>query len=386
MVKFKMDTKDLAESIGVISACTAAPKSVIKISLLSKKTKSKDTGEGNLIMFLCYDEKKQIATFSTACEVQMEENVHEMYVDGKTFSSLAVILGQKDGHVMFEVDKHLSVDGANSRVEFALLDAAATLAKEKNALYQINIESRRLKAILRRGGYAYLGSSRTQANLRYVSIKFNRQEEKITVCSSNGNMIAVDECAKVKYSETDYPEKTHTVLLEGDQLRAVTKTLTDDNTLIEVYENQLLFRNGLNVCLLRTADDTYPTDSLLNLAANQDRKCEMKVSVAELLNAMEIINVVKTENIPICVMKDLGNNRICLQTKDGNGKTEIEVEKKNSFTEVIFYADFFKTIISNYDRGADIFIGVGEPTEIIVIKKEKEYAGISCLLPVKQGK
>ena len=66
MTKFKMDVKELAESIGVIAPCTAAKDSVIKISLLNKQAKNRDAGEGNLIMFLCYDEKKQIATFSVA--------------------------------------------------------------------------------------------------------------------------------------------------------------------------------------------------------------------------------------------------------------------------------------------------------------------------------
>lgn len=382
MIRFKMDTKDLAESITAIMPCVAASKSVIKISLLNRRAKAENTEEGNIIMFLCYDEKKQFATFSTAYEVQMEEKVREMYVDGKSFSSLAMILGQREGFAAFEVDKHMTVDGANSRIDFALLDGAAILVREKNALYQINMESRRLKAVLRRGGYAAVGN-KTQVNLRYTALKFDKREGTITVCSSNGNMIAVDACSNVMYNDTEYPEVSHTILVEGDQLKTVLKNLTDDNTLLEVYENQILFRNGLNICLLRTSDDSYPTEALLKMAEKQKRKCEMKVSVAELLNAMDIINVAKIENIPICVMKDVGDNHICLQTRSGNGRTNIEVQKTESFSEVAFNADYFKMIISNFDKGAEIFMGVGETDEMIIIKKEKEYAGISCLLPVK---
>ena len=122
------------------------------------------------------------------------------------------------------------------------------------------------------------------------------------------------------------------------------------------------------------------------MAKEQERECEIKVSVAELLNAIEIFNIARTDNMPLCIIKDLGDNRICLQTKQGNGRTEIEVQKKNSFTEVAFNADFFKSIISKYDKGAEIFMGIGKPNEIIIIKKEKEYAGISCLLPVLPNK
>lgn len=386
MVKFKMDVKELAEAMGTISPCTAAPKSVIKMSLLNQQAKTRDGGIGNLVMFLCYDEKKQIAAFSTAREVQMEQDVLEMYIDGKNFSSFATVLGQREGYASFEVDKHMSVDGGNSHIDFALLDAAPTIAREKNTLYQVNMNTPRLKAILRRGGYAYLGGSKGQLNLRYVAIKLDKEAATITVCSSNANMFAMDECANVPFNDTDYPESSHTVLIEGEQLGAVTKMLVDENTLLEVYENQFLLRNGLNICLFRTADDSYPTESLIKMAKEQERECEIKVSVAELLNAIEIFNIARTDNMPLCIIKDLGDNRICLQTKQGNGRTEIEVQKKNSFTEVAFNADFFKSIISKYDKGAEIFMGIGKPKEIIVIKKEKEYAGISCLLPVLPNK
>lgn len=385
MVKFKMDVKELAESIGVIAPCAVAQKSVIKITLLNKQTKNRDAGDGKLIMFLCYDEKKQIATFSTAREVQMEQETLEMYVDGKSFSSLAAILGQREGYASFEVDKHMSVDGGNSRIDFALLDAVPALTKEKNTMYQIHMNTPCLKAILARGGYAYLGGNKGQLNLRYVAMKLDKEAKTITVCSSNGNMIAVDECEDAAFNDTDYPENSHTILIEGEQLKAVMKTLTDEKTLLEVYENQLLFRSGLNICLLRTADDTYPTESLLKMAREQERECEIKVSVAELLNAIDIFHIARTGNLPLCIIKDLGNNRICLQTSQGNGRTEIQVQKKNAFTEVAFNADYFKSIINNYDKGAEIFLGIGTPDEIIVIKKEKEYAGISCLLPVRQN-
>ncbi len=384
MTKFKMDVKELAESIGVIAPCVAAKDSVIKITLLNKQTKNRDAGEGNLIMFLCYDEKKQIATFSAAREVEMEENTLEMYVDGKSFSALAAVLGQREGFAQFEVDKHMTVDGANSRVNFALLDETATLAREKSVLYRINIDTPRLRAILRRGGYAYLSDSKSQVNMRYVALKFDKEAAKITVCSSNGNMFAIEECSHVTFEDTEYPEKSKMVLVEGEQLKSVLKALTDEHSLIEVYGNQMLIKNGLNVCILRTADESYPLEGILNLANSQKQECEIKVSVAELLKAIDIINIVKTENVALCTIKDLGNNRICLHTSQGNGKTEIEVQKKNSFTEVSFNADYFKSIISNYDKGAELFLAVGKPEEALLIKKEKEYAGLSCLLPVKQ--
>lgn len=386
MVKFKMDVKELAEAMGIIAPCSTAPKSVIKMTVLNKQAKTRDGGIGNLVMFLCYDEKKQIAAFSTARETEMEQDALEMYIDGKNFSSFATVLGQREGYASFEVDKHMSVDGGNSHIDFALLDAAPSLTREKNTLYQANMNTPRLKAVLRRGGYAYLGGSKGQLNLRYVAIKLDKEASKITVCSSNGSMFAVDECSNVPYNDTDYPENSHTILIEGEQLGSVMKMLKDENTLLEVYENQLLLRNGLNICLFRTADDNYPTESLLKMAKEQDRECEIKVSVAELLNAIEIFHIARTDNMPLCIIKDLGDNRICLQTKQGNGRTEIEVQKKNSFKEVAFNADYFKSIISNYDKGAEIFMGIGKPNEIIVIKKEKEYAGISCLLPVLPNK
>ncbi len=386
MVKFKMDVKELAEAMSIIAPCIAASKSVIKMSLLNKQAKTGDGGIGNLVMFLCYDEKKEIVIFSTAREVQMEQDVQEMYLDGKNFSLFAAVLGQREGYASFEVDKHMSVDGGNSHIDFALLDEAPSLAREKNVLYQVNMNTPRLRAILKRGGYAYLGGSKGQLNLKYVAIKLDKEAAAITVCSSNATMFAVDECSNVAFNDTGYPENSHTVLIEGEQLGAVTKMLTDENTLLEVYESQMLLRNGLNICLLRIADDSYPTESLLKMARDQERECEIKVSVAELLNAIEIFNIARTDNVPLCMIKDLGENRICLQTKQGNGRTEIEVRKKNSFTEVSFNADFFKAIISKYDKGAEIFMGIGKPNEILVIKKEKEYAGISCLLPVLPDK
>ena len=124
MVKFKMDVKELAAAMGIIAPCTAASKSVIKMSLINKQAKTSDGGIGNLVMFLCYDEKKQIAAFSTAREVQMEQDVQEMYIDGKNFSSFATVLGQREGFASFEVDKHMSIDGGNSHIDFALLDEA----------------------------------------------------------------------------------------------------------------------------------------------------------------------------------------------------------------------------------------------------------------------
>ena len=386
MVKFKMDVKELADCINTIAPCIAEAKSVIKIRLLARKTKTKDGGEGNLIMFMCYDQKKQIATFSTALEVQMEENSVEMCIDGKTFSSYVMILGQREGYVSFEADKHISVEGANSCMDFALLDSAASLAKEKNALYQINIETKKLKAVLRRGGYAYLAGNKVQVNLRYVAIKFDRQAGSITVLSTNGSILAVDECSHVSYGDTDYPETSHTILIEGDQLKSILRTLTDENTLLEVYESQMLLKNGLNICLLRTADESYPTESLLKISKDQERVCEMKVSVAELLNAIEIINIAKTENFPFCVIKDMGENRICLQTKQGNGKTEITVQKQNKFSEVAVNADFLKMVICNYDKGAEVYFGVGGPEDVLIIKKEKAYAGVSSLMPLRAEK
>lgn len=384
MTKFKMDVKELAESIGVIAPCTAAKDSVIKISLLNKQAKNRDAGEGNLIMFLCYDEKKQIATFAAAREVQMEQDKLEMYVDGKNFSALAMVLGQREGYAQFEVDKHMTVDGANSRINFALLDATSTLAKEKSTLYRVNIDTPRLRAILRRGGYAYYNDNKNLVNMRYVALLFDKKAAKITVCSSNGNMFAIEECSNVAFGETDFPQASMVVLVEGEQLKSILKTLTDENSLIEVYGNQLMIRNGLNVCILRTAEAEYPLEGILGIANSQKQECEIKVSVAELLKAIDIINIAKTENVACCIIKDLGNNRICLQTSQGNGKTEIEVQKKNSFTEVAFNADYFKSIISNYDKGAEIYLAVGGPEEPLLIKKEKEYAGLSCLLPVSR--
>jgi len=40
----------------------------------------------------------------------------------------------------------------------------------------------------------------------------------------------------------------------------------------------------------------------------------------------------------MCVLKYMGDNLICLQTKQQNGKTEIEVQKEGKFTEVAFTA------------------------------------------------
>lgn len=382
MIKFKMDVKELAEKMVVLAPCAAAAKSVVKVLILNQKM-----GEnGRVMLFLCFDGKKQIVSYSVANEVQMEEEEAEINVDGKKFSGLAAVLGQREGFASFTVDKVLTVNGGNSSVDFQLLDTAPKLQMEDVMLYKMRVNTTSLRALVRHAGYAYLNEKAYQS-LRYVAVRYDKDQSKIIMCSTGGSLFAVDEI-KAKFQDTDFPESSFTQLIEGDQLKAVMRMLSDENTSIGVFQSQLFIKNGMNACILVTADVKYPMDMILKQAEESRRPCEIKISVAEMLNAIDIFNIANANDMPLCILKDAGEGKLVMQTKHGEGSTEMNVKKTGSFDGIALNASLLKDIFGNYDKTEEVFLGIGSEREALVVKKRKEYAGVSCLLPVyeKKGK
>lgn len=398
-MNFKLNSADFAWCMNKIMpavSITKDKKEVIEGSIRISVSSQQRTENGYLSIAVAFDGKKQLLCAFLMQELEMEEETRDIYISGKKLCEISNVFNNgKDCPTIVEIEKDCHMRNGTSEIRFPLGEENVVLRPEERFIASAAIPTDKFLDLLRTAGSFY---GPTDLSKSGICLNYDLKNSKLIISSTDLIKIAYGELA-VEFSLPPTPEdeegengnqssptqeiENHIMhIIEGEQLKILSKFLEGDNTELFIYKSQLFLKSASDIAIFLVKDSSeYPLDHIIDIANKQTGKAKIQMLISDMIDAMKVFNVANQEEQPYLHVGKEQDGMMYFQTTGKTGKTLIHGDIEGEVDEIIIHAKLFRQLLSVFPKEAKVMLIEGEADEPLIIK-EKENSTDFVMLPL----
>lgn len=402
-MKFKLNSSDFASCMNKIYpavSITRDKKEVSEGSIRISVNSEQRTEKGHLSIAVAFDGKKQLLCAFLMQELEMEEVTRDIYLSGRRLCEISNVYNNgKDCPTSVEIGKDCHMTNGTSEVRFPLGEENVVLRPEERWITSAVISTDNFLNLLRTAGSFY---SPTDDTMNGICLKYDIKNSKLAISSSDLFKIGYGEIAaefnSFPLSEDEEGENgtmrdAENVIhvIEGEQLKILTKFLEGDETELFIYKSQLFVKSVSDIAIFMVKDmseSNYPLDDIIAIAGNHTGKAKIQMLISDMIDALNVFKVANQEEFPYLHIGKEHDGMIYFQTKGKTGKTLVRAEIEGEVEEIVIHAKLFRQLLSVYPKDAKVILSEGmnegEMPEPIIIKQKEGSADFVMLTLVEE--
>lgn len=386
-MKFKVEINEFAGCMRKIQPAVsmAKEKNGVKEGMIYFNILSQQAAKENCLgIAVAFDGKKQLLSAFRVEELEMEEESFNFYLSGKRIYDISQVFASAKGeYLSISIDKTCLIEKGGSHIKIPLGEKPPILQTNEKFLLHATMKTSQLIDAITKGGRFY--TTALEDVVSSVCIKYDITEQKMILSSSDTYKIAYCE-KKVSYEVNGKEQKQKEIihLIEGDELKLLTKFLECEDTDCYIYPNCLYLKSGTDVALILTleADNEYPLDAIQTMYDNHSKENKLEVTADEMIEALNVFDAVNQENQPYVHIIREESGLLSFQTKGKTGKTTVNTIVGEEFKEVVLNSKMLRQVINNYEKNKKITLYIGKPDEPVLLKQKEASNDFAILIKI----
>lgn len=398
-MKFKVNSSDFSNCMNKIYPAVSIvkdKKEVVEGSIRISVNSQQKTDKGHLSIAVAFDSKKQLLCAFLMQELEMEEVSRDLFLNGRKLHEISNVFNNgKDCPTCVEIGKDCYMSNGTSEVRFPLGEENVVLCPEEQYIMSTVVPTTDFLNLLRTAGSFY---SPANEGMGSICLEYDMENGKLAMSSSDLYKIGYGELA-VEYQEfpssDDEKEEGAAVesekhvihIIEGDQLKILTRFLDGDETELYIYKSQLFVKSASDIAIFLVRDATeasYPLEEIIQVASNHSGKVQIQMLVSDMQDALDVFQVANQEEQPYLHIGKEHDGMIYFQTRGKTGKTLVRANIEGDVDEIVLHAKLFRQLLSVYPKDAKVVLIEGGQDEPIIIKEKEDSADFVMLTMIEE--